>query len=235
MYTLGVIADLHGNLVALDAVLEHMIEKYTVTKLVCLGDLVGYGPCPIQCIERTFEVCTDVIKGNHDEAVSKGLIPDHFNPIATEASEWHIKQLQPWQEYKKRLYSLDPILSFKYKRKNFSLIHGGPSFPMDEYINPDTKNFYELLPFMELTQLDYLLLGHTHKPYVRTVEEKMILNPGSVGQPRDNDPRASYAIIDVDKMEAKIERVEYDINRVEAEIIKKGLPEDLAKRLYEGR
>ncbi|MHA2295336.1 MAG: metallophosphoesterase family protein [Candidatus Hodarchaeales archaeon] len=235
MFTLGVIADIHGNLEAFDGILEHMIDNYTITKLVCLGDIVGYGPSPIECIERTFDVCTEIIKGNHDEAISKAFIPDHFNPIATETSKWHIQQLKPWHDYKKRLYSLSPIHSFTHKQKNFSLIHGGPSFPLDEYVYPDTQDFYELLPFMELTQLDYLLLGHTHKPYARVVEKRMILNPGSVGQPRDNDPRASYAVIDVDKMEAKIERVEYDIGVIEAKLLKQGLPSELAKRLYDGR
>jgi len=235
MFAFGVISDIHGNMTALDAVLMHMLENYTVTRLACLGDIVGYGPWPVQCLERVFDTCTDIIKGNHDEAVSKAFIPEHFNKIATEATKWHISQLSPWQEYKKKLYSLDPILSFKHKRMNFSLIHGGPSFPLDEYIHVDTPDMYELIPFMELTQLDYLLLGHTHRPFARKIEKRMILNPGSGGQPRDKDARASYAFIDVDRLEAKIERVDYDISKVETAIKEQGLPEELGTRLYDGR
>ncbi|MHA1449041.1 MAG: metallophosphoesterase family protein, partial [Candidatus Hodarchaeales archaeon] len=107
----------------------------------------------------------------------------------------------------------------------------------NEYIYPNTREFDELLPFMELTELNFLLLGHTHSPFIfyREEDKRMILNPGSVGQPRDGDPRASYAVIDIDSMKARIERVEYDIDQVISDMDNLGFPQNLKKRLKLGK
>lgn len=235
LFSLAAISDIHGNFLALNTVLDHMTAKYPILQLYCVGDIVGYGPQPSECIDKVLKVCKAMVKGNHDEAVGKEEIPKDFNLLAYNACEWHINHLS--SEEKRLLYQLPTMISVEYQGKNITLVHGGPEYPLEQYIYPNQTN--ELIPFMELCSIDIFLMGHTHVPYVRKEildngRELLIINSGSVGQPRDNDPRASYAVIDVKNMEAKIERVPYNIKNVADSITEVGLPVEMGKRLYYG-
>ena len=237
-----VLSDVHGNDVALDAVLAH---APVFDAAWCLGDLVGYGPGPNECVERIRQlpglIC---LIGNHDHA-ALGLIPlSRFHDEARTIVEWTRDHLN--HETVSFLKSLQPTATVG----DFTLAHGSPRHPTWEYvIDPHIAeaNFATL-------STPYCLVGHSHFPLIFhrpgdehpiisvavqgdqtiTLNPRMLLNPGSVGQPRDMDPRASYAVLDTDAMTWDIRRVPYDIKRVQSLIIKAGLPARQALRLQEG-
>jgi len=249
-YTLAVISDIHGNNVALDAVLKDISEQFNeVIEFLCPGDLVGYGPDPSKVIDRIFaeRKLTALSKGNHDHAV--GLERDKenfdkyivkFNHFAQQAIRYHGKILS--NEEKAFLYQLPSSRTCTHKNfePRIALIHGSPEYPLDEYILPNSPQQKSLFMFMELIEISVLLLGHTHIPFVDkmtsndTGMEMLICNPGSIGQPRDKDPRASYAVLDIPNLSAEIIRVDYDIDLVQKRIVEVGLPEFLAERLHKG-
>jgi predicted phosphodiesterase len=250
-YTLAVFSDIHANIVALDTVLEDIRTQFPeVTEYLCPGDLVGYGPNPREVIQRVFneKKLKAISKGNHDHGVGlgRGGVSKHyqkyiknFNSYAQEAIQSHVKTLTT--EEKNNLYRLpssQTCLHQGYKTQ-IALIHGSPEYPLDEYVFPETQQQKSLFPFMELFEVGVLLLGHTHIPFVDTLDSEsgplLICNPGSVGQPRDRDPRASYAVIDMENYSAEIVRVDYDISAVQAEILNAGLPAYLAERLALGK
>ena len=246
IFTLAVISDLHANLHAYNSVLEHLNENFpNVTEILCPGDLVGYGPKPREIIESVLsnKMISAVTKGNHDDAVGcGGRDITKFNQYAQVAIKLHVEILST--ELKAFLYQLPNSRTYfhiPYKSKQIALIHGSPSFPLDEYILPNTPAQKSLFPFMELIDINVLILVHTHIPFIdkAIVEESgenlLMVNPGSVGQPRDNDPRASYAVIDLEEMIAEIIRIDYDIEATYQEIINVGLPEFLGERLRNGR
>lgn len=239
-----VISDVHANLTALEAVLEDA-DQVDFEAVWCLGDLVGYGPDPNECIETVHGLSNLVcLIGNHDQA-ALGKIPlERFNEDAREAADWTQRQLtEPNEAY---LLSLPSRVSFD----NYTLAHGSPRQPVWEYIlDPHTAHMN-----FEAFETDYCLVGHSHLPLVfyrslnngdteiRTVprqealqmEPRMILNPGSVGQPRDMDPRAAYAFLDTESCSWLPKRVEYDITQVQRRMIEAGLPERQALRLMSG-
>lgn len=237
-----VISDIHANLTALEAVLEDAGKFDTVW---CLGDLIGYGPDPNECIERIRdlpELCC--LAGNHDHAVL-GLMPlSRFNYEAQAAVNWTQEILS--EENRQYLSSLPLTLM----QDPFLLAHGSPREPLWEYILDEhiaQRNF-------EYFQADYCLIGHSHIPllFFKPLDEdnvlslampesepfslqpRMILNPGSVGQPRDLDPRASYALLDLQADTWELRRVAYDITDVQLRILEVGLPERHATRLVAG-
>lgn len=218
----GIIADIHSNLPALEAVLKDMGG---VSSIYCAGDLVGYNPFPNEVIEIIRGKKVQCVLGNHDFAVLTGNT-SFFNPRAAEAVEWTRKNISKG--------SLDFLRNLPYFNKNkFYLTHGSPESPLDEYVYPEFRNdVFER--FFHVAGSDTIILGHTHKPYIKRLDGKLVFNPGAVGQPRDGDPRASYGILDTDKMEARIFRTEYDIQRVADKIDMVGLPQSLAKRLALG-
>lgn len=249
-YTLAVISDIHANIVALDAVLNDIeIQFPEVIEYLCPGDLVGYGPDPTEVIDKILsEKFTVVTKGNHDHAVGGGgrdianfdQYINKFNRYAQQAIQWQAEILTP--EEKTFLYQLPSSRTVTNKKNeiNIAIIHGSPQYPLDEYIRPNTAQQKDLFPFMELFELRILLLGHTHIPFIDTAQsefgqELIMCNPGSVGQPRDRDPRASYAVLDLDSFSAEIIRVDYDIDEVAKRIARVKLPDFLRERLYEGR
>jgi len=237
-----VISDIHANLTALDAVLETAPVHDAVW---CLGDIVGYGPDPNECIERVagLKNLTCLI-GNHDQA-ALGLIPlSRFNRDASEAVAWTQQIIEG--ENKAFLETLPN----KVTLNNFTIAHGSPNQPIWEYIlDPLSadRNF-------EAFESDYCIVGHSHLPLIfhRPFEDsfamsrpvqwdgemsltpRMILNPGSVGQPRDGDPRASCAILDDDEYTWEMLRIDYDVKLVHSRIMKAGLPERHAQRLLAG-
>jgi diadenosine tetraphosphatase ApaH/serine/threonine PP2A family protein phosphatase len=237
-----IISDVHANLTALEAVLEDAGPSDAVW---CLGDLVGYGPDPNECVDRVRSLpdLTCLI-GNHDQA-ALGMIPlFRFNEDARFIAVWTSQVLTA--ENVDFLGSL-PTHSVV---DSFTLAHGSPRQPVWEYILDLRSADYNFEAF----KTDYCLVGHSHLPLVfhRPHENgrvhllpvpvghafpltpRMILNPGSVGQPRDNDPRAAYALADLDAGTWEPRRVAYDVTGVQLRILEAGLPERQAIRLTTG-
>ena len=243
-YTLAVISDIHANLTALDTVLDHIKKEFPeIIEIYCPGDLVGYGPDPSAVIDRLLKKkqLTVITRGNHDHAIGGGgrdIVK--FNSFAQEAIHWQVSVLS--QEEKSFLYQLPnsrTCIHGSFPAK-IAIVHGSPTYPLDEYILPGTSQQKDLFPFMELFELDILLLGHTHIPFIdfqvskESGKDMFMMNSGSIGQSRDKDPRASYGVIDVENMSAEIVRVDYDIDLVERKIKDAGLPEYLGQRLHKG-
>ncbi len=217
----AVLADIHANLPALEKVLEEIegMSKF------CCGDLVGYNPFPNEVIDLVKKENVVSILGNHDHAVLTGDT-SWFNRIAASAIEWTVKELTAENlEFLK-------TLAQSYDNE-FYMIHGSPKNPLEEYILPEAPE-YVFRDFFNYTKSDIIVLGHAHVPFVKRIDEKLIFNPGSVGQPRDFDSRASYAILDTETKELEIKRVDYDIERTAERIVKEGLPGRLAWRLFSG-
>jgi len=217
---LGVISDIHGNRVALDAVLSAMPA---VDGLVCAGDVVGYNPFHGACVDAVRERSVPTVMGNHDRAVA-GDSGFGFNSMAgagvEHARETLTDDQQAW------LAALpDERLAADGRIK---LAHGHPEDP-DRYTYPE-----EFGPHL-LGDEDVLVLGHTHVQAHERFDAGVVMNPGSVGQPRDGDPWAAYAVLDLDSLSVTEHRVEYDIDRVQAAVDEAGLPAEIGDRLHEGR
>lgn len=217
----AVISDIHSNLPALREVLKE-IEGM---KIFCCGDLVGYAAFPNEVIEVVKKKKIISILGNHDYAVITGDT-SWFNPVAAAAVDWTRKEIK-----KENLDFLNSLP--KLYEGDFYMVHGSPRNQLDEYVSEDYPE-KELLSFFEYTSRDVMILGHTHRPFIKKLGGKLMFNPGSVGQPRDLDPRAAYAVFDAAAKKVEIKRVEYDIDEAADAIIEKGLPEFLARRLYAG-
>ncbi|MFB6265995.1 MAG: metallophosphoesterase [Candidatus Nanohaloarchaea archaeon] len=221
-----VLSDIHANLPALEAVLEDAEGE----EFLFLGDLVGYYTWPNEVVETAREKGFVGVRGNHDEALVTGSTFG-FRGEAVQAVRWTRKRIED--------ENLDYLENLPYTRKEghggrtVFMAHGSPENPVEEYVHPSqaTERFLE----RQGVETDILLLGHTHIPFVREVSDTLVLNPGSVGQPRDGDPRASYATLDLDEYEARIHRVEYDIGRVQEAVEEEGLPHVLGDRLEAGR
>jgi predicted phosphodiesterase len=249
-YTLAVISDIHANIVALEAVFEDIKKQFPeVIELLCPGDLVGYGPNPHEVLERILgeNKLTAITKGNHDHGVGLARDPVHFasyiekfNKHAQMAIGFQVSMLD--DEEKTFLYQLPTSRTCLHNTfdTRISIIHGSPEYPLDEYILPNTPSQKDLFPFMEMFEIGILLLGHTHIPFIDKIFsqemgfELLMCNPGSVGQPRDKDPRASYAVIDLGNMNAEIIRVDYDIDETCKRQAATGFPEYLSDRLQKG-
>lgn len=221
---LGVISDVHANRVALEAVLDDMPE---VDEMVCVGDVVGYNPWPAECVEAVRERCSAVVRGNHDRNVDT---PARYqaNRMAHAGLELASERLSA--EQKEWVRSLPRSVDVADGR--VLVVHDHPEH-VDRYVRP--PEFTRMRPYLD--EYDALLLGHTHIQHEATVDGRLVLNPGSVGQPRDGDPRAAYAVVDTatEPMTAELHRVEYDVERVQAAVREAGLPERTAERLAEGR
>jgi putative phosphoesterase len=221
---LGVISDIHANRVALQAVLTDMPE---VDELICVGDVVGYNSWPAECVERVRETCSAVVRGNHDRTVDS---PARYraNEMAHTGLELASERLD--REQMTWLRELPRAVSVANER--VLVVHDHPAH-VDRYVRPG--DFSGIPPYLD--EHDACLLGHTHLQHEATIEGKLVLNPGSVGQPRDGDPRAAYAVVDTvpEPPEATLHRAEYDVERVQAAIREAGLPQRTAERLAEGR
>lgn len=242
-----ILSDIHANLTALDTVLS--VAKGRWQKAVCLGDLVGYGPDPNEVIDRVRALPAVTIRGNHDKAIAGIDDADEFNPIARNAVLWTRAQLRPEnREYLENL-PMGPLTV-----DGFSIVHGAVH-DEDEYV---------LSPSLALDGLrdaptPVTFFGHTHlqggfslrgeevtllhfRPSggnefsTLAVEQgtTYLLNPGSIGQPRDGDPRAGFAIADIDKGTVEFWRIPYDIEDVQSRMRRAELPEPLILRLSFG-
>jgi len=238
----AVVSDIHSNLHALEAVLA-AIDAEAPDELWCLGDLVGYGPRPNECcatIEKRADVC---LAGNHDLAVRGTIDLEEFGGEAAVAARWTREQLAP--EAQALLDRLEPGGS----AHGVALYHGSARDPVWEYVLSDEG----ALATLELVDAPLVLVGHSHVALqvVQSEEEltggvarggselelvgvRALLNPGSVGQPRDGDPRAAFLLLDLDAQRASFRRVEYDVKRTQREMRDASLPEMLAGRLELG-
>jgi predicted phosphodiesterase len=237
----GIYGDIHGNLEALDAVLADMKEQRVET-YVCTGDIVGYGANPKECLRIVRDVSHVIIAGNHDHAVAEKLNIDFFNAYAKEAVVWTRRQIDT--EERDFLYDL-PLV---YQDDVYTVVHGTLNYPqMFDYI----QTSYDAYLSLELLQTPVCFLGHSHVPITffqhQSVElltdsqfiveggRKYLVNVGSVGQPRDENPLASYAVFDSTARSVEIRRCEYDIETASRKIIEANLPPILAERLFYGR
>lgn len=237
----GIFADIHGNLEAYEAVIE-ALSKERVTQLFCLGDIVGYGADPRACIAKTKELGCRLVAGNHDYAVADKVNVDFFNTYARQAALWTRAALTPEERnFLRNLRLVDNV-------DGITLVHATPYYPeLFEYIQ---TSFDAHLGFEMLTN-HLCFIGHSHVPVTffrkKTVtyvldsrvkidaKTKTMVNVGSVGQPRDENPQAAYAVYDTDEQVVEIKRVPYDIEKAIAKIVKAGLPEILGERLRYGR
>jgi len=217
---IAVVSDIHSNKVALDAVLDDLPP---VDGIVCAGDVVGYNPWPAACLDAVRERTIPTVMGNHDRAVATGTA-FRFNSMAGAGVEHAREQLD--DDAVSWLRDLpDTRTAFDGRVK---LVHGHPDDP-DRYTYPE-----EFAPSM-LGDEDVLVTGHTHVQGHEIFDEGTVVNPGSVGQPRDGDPRAAYALLDLDDGSVAERRVDYDIDAVAAAVRDAGLPERIGTRLYDGR
>lgn len=217
---LGVISDIHGNKPAFEAVLSELTD---VQAIVNAGDVVGYNPWPGACIELVRDHDIVSVSGNHDRAVAAGST-FRFNSLAKAGVEYAQTQLSAEQ-----LTWLDELPEQRrVDGDTVRIVHGHPDDP-DRYTYPE-----EFSPTL-LDGESVLVLGHTHIQHAEEYEEGIVVNPGSVGQPRDGDPRAAYAIVDTETQEVDLNRVGYDIGAVEEAVAAAGLPREIATRLQDGR
>lgn len=223
-------SDVHGNLEALETFLSQE-EVKRVDRMIFGGDLVGYGANPNEVIERIGEIGAMVVMGNHDYAAATG--DTHwFNPYAAAAIQWARSILS--KENLKYLESLPRSLLVESGGLRIGVYHGSPRDPLSEYIYPQGNDWF-FKYYLENLGIDVLVLGHTHIPYIIKVGDRgLAFNPGGIGQPRDGDPRLSYAVLDTDSLHIDFYRVEYTVHEAAEKILKAGLPEFLAKRLFLG-
>ena len=231
----GVISDVHANRVALDAVLEDMPD---VDRLVCAGDVVGYNPWPADCIDRVRERADVTVQGNHDRAVATdpGF---RFNSLAGAGLRYTREALD--DAHVDWLATLPSDATIAVGDRHVRVVHGHPTDP-NRYTRPDEFG-PELLRAdvgrssrdADGSDPDVLAMGHTHVQSHEVYPEGIVMNPGSVGQPRDGDPRAAYAVVDLEEMTVDERRGEYDVDRVIEELENVDLPTELGERLREGR
>ncbi|MEM1158195.1 MAG: metallophosphoesterase family protein [Verrucomicrobiota bacterium] len=234
----GIFGDIHSNQEALEAVLDDM-QAQRVTHTVCIGDIVGYNANPAECLELVRSLGCPVVKGNHDEEASEDRPIDHFNPLAFESMTYSRKQLS--EDQKKYLRSL----LMQKTIHDFTVVHSsldGPARWIYVFALTEAQNSF----VYQRTQVCFY--GHTHVPTAYILEDggvqecfykrlviqenkQYYINVGSVGQPRDGDWRAAYAIYDTEENTVDLRRVPYDINLAQQKIIEAGLPERLAERL----
>lgn len=250
----AIISDVHANLEALQVVLDH-IKSQRARRIICLGDILGYGPDPVVCVDLIADRCEWSLMGNHDFGVL--YEPTNFNAAAEQAAYWTRSQFEAESDNGRASKRWDFLgrLRVRVVFEKFLCVHGTPRRPINEYLFPEDalnspvkmQQIFERVP-------GHCLVGHTHVPGVFTDEpdfyppedldgvykfnddEKVIINPGSVGQPRDLDPRAAYAILDDRRGQVEFFRLDYDIDAVVKKI--HDIPELtdwLGDRLREGR
>ncbi len=232
-----ILSDIHGNLAALKAVLEDPSgEKADST--ICLGDVVGYGSHPAECINIIRKICSEVVAGNHDQGAARLIGLSHFNTDGQKAMEWTREQLD--LEHIDWIKSL-PLQTFYY---GISLSHASMKAPSSWIYILKTSTAIDAV----LAAGEYLsIYGHTHIPMewnrhgecsdrpAGVLTDFSLLNCGSVGQPRDGDPRAAYLLLNTEERTFRHVRVKYDVHRAATAIKAAGLPEHLARRLLLGK
>ena len=238
-----ILSDIHANLEALEAVVADAQTCGGFDVIWCLGDIVGYGPDPGPCIDRIREFELVAVAGNHDHAAIGLIDASDFNEPAKIAANWTANQLD--QEQKEFLASL-PFVSVQ---SPFTLVHGSLRAPIEEYLLDRNS----ALGTLALLQTQYCLVGHSHIPFrcleidgggdfyefaedelIEMTNNRQIVNPGGVGQPRDRNPRSSYAIYDFSENNLVRHRVDYDIPKTQRKMVAADLPYRLIDRLGHG-
>lgn len=241
---IAIFSDVHGNIEALDSVLSKFREIGNIDKYVCLGDIVGYGADPDTCCSRIRDVAEVTLLGNHDAAVAGRMDYSYYYDAAREALDWCVERLTPdnmaWLK----------SLPYKHRLGHVELSHGSPIQPEDyDYIFA-TEQARALLPFRD-ELADVTFIGHSHltKVFALTDDDaldvvapkfrlksgmKYIVTVGSVGQPRDYDPRACAGLYDTEKREFQYVRAEYDIDAQRQKILDAGLAQNFGTRLLLG-
>ncbi len=247
----AIVSDIHANLEALEAVLDD-IRKRGIREIYCLGDLIGYGPNPRECIDLAMRHFKLTIMGNHDQAAL--FDPEGFNASAESAIFWTREQLEsrgnPRQN--ERRWEFLGELPRRHQEGEFLVVHGSPRVPLNEYIFPE--DIYNRRKMERIFQLvdRYCFVGHTHVPGIflesgefieptdlsegkfDLPEQKVVVNVGSVGQPRDGDPRACYVVLDDGTI--TFCRVPYDVEKTIEKIYRvPALDNFLGDRLRQGR
>jgi len=243
-----VFSDVHANATALEAVLKACAGRWD--RAVCLGDIVGYGPDPNEVVQRVRPLVSAIVRGNHDKAACGISDLEDFNPVARAAAEWTRKQLLP-----ENLRYLQSLHGGPLEAEGVVLVHGAIE-DEDEYVFGGDQALRGLL----VSPCSLTFFGHTHiqggfsydganvdrldespvstgNPAIINLEPKTryLLNPGSVGQPRDGDPRAAFAIANLEKRKVEFWRAPYDISAVQDRMERAGAPEALVLRLAFGR
>lgn len=237
-----VISDIHANLVAFEAVLEDAEGEWDT--IWCLGDIVGYGPNPNECTALLREHDHLSLSGNHDWAVLSKLEIESFNSEARQAIRWTQQVIS--EETRQYLADLPPLTV----EEPFTLAHASPRQPVWEYILDEGSAAQNFANF----DTPYCLVGHTHVPIlfvqddvgfsraslpaygerVHLGDDRLIINPGSVGQPRDSDPRAAYGLLDTEAMTWEHRRVVYDVTETQKRMREHDMPYRLVARLERG-
>jgi len=253
MSRLAIISDIHGNLHALQAVLSRLGEL-DVNQIVCLGDIVGYGPFPDSCLDLCVRHCAVIVQGNHDEAVIDPYCAEQFNGAARQAIYWTRDNLGPLH-----LNALNKLPQTVVIANRVMCVHACPVAGPTDYVHD--KNIAAMA--FRGVEHQICLIGHTHIPMVweapttnpedeytapeltaylpnhelpieLMADRRYICNPGSVGQPRDCDPRASFAVLDLAANTFTVFRQEYDVTAAQKATQRAGLPTVLADRLALG-
>ncbi len=236
----AVLSDIHSNLEALESVLEDIVGQ-GVDDLLCLGDLVGYGANPNECVERIRGLISHVVAGNHDHAAVGKTDASYFNPHAKRAVAWTAQNLTA--DHARYISTLPYVKQVEH----LLLVHASPSDPAAwNYLLSPQMARAEFQAFSE----SICFIGHSHQPLFFSINgaprslkgdrlscdpgERYIVNVGSVGQPRDGDPRSCYAIYDDRQRTVQLRRVAYDIRSAQRKILQAGLPPVLAARLKRG-
>ncbi|OGX06453.1 MAG: hypothetical protein A3G87_00870 [Omnitrophica bacterium RIFCSPLOWO2_12_FULL_50_11] len=236
----AIISDVHSNLEALERVLSE-IKKANIDQVICLGDVVGYGANPSECLMLVREVAAQIIMGNHDQAIEDAALRNDFTPWAKEAIEWTASVLD---EEDKRVIRDFPRIVIDRKAK-ITWTHGSVHEPGEFHYLFSSA---DAQPTFRALETDFCFFGHTHIPSLFTVRsglarylpagsyrlpagERYVLNPGSIGQPRDRSPKLSFAFFDSDDQTLEIVRLDYDNETAARKIRKAGLPAFLADRL----
>lgn len=234
---IAIISDIHSNLEALQAALDY-IDNHKIESIYCLGDIVGYGPNPNECIELIRKRCQVVLMGNHDYAAVGLANIEYFNEYAKMSTYWTIERLR--EENRSYLSNLP----FSHQTNDSFFVHASPSNPSFWYYVLSVQDAQ-----MEMQSFDQRIcfIGHSHVPVVFTQEnlyrevsftfepnEKYIVNVGSIGQPRDGNSNLCFAVMDEQKNSVEFVRLTYDLQKTYSKIIKAGLPLFLAERILKG-
>jgi predicted phosphodiesterase len=239
----AVFSDVHANLAALEAVLD-AIDAESPDRLWCLGDLIGYGPKPNECTAVVRERADVCLCGNHDLGILGTIDLSEFSGDAGFAARWTQEVLEP--DARAFLGTLEPT----GRADGVALYHGSARDPVWEYVLSGDAAYATL----RLTTEQIVLVGHSHVALevrlhellvegglaaagtqLELADARWVMNPGSVGQPRDGDPRAAWMLLDLEAQRAEFRRVDYDIERTQAEMRAVGLPEPLVTRLAAGQ
>jgi putative phosphoesterase len=232
---LAVLTDIHANLAAFEAALAR-IDELGIEEIYCGGDLVGYGPHPNEVCDLITRRGIPTIYGNYDYAIGRDLddcgcayVDRHDRELGQLSVEWTLDRTSP--DAKAYLRELPFDLRFELAAKRVRLVHGSPR-KVNEYLFEDkpARTFERIAA---LADSDVLVFGHTHKPWVHEYGGVLFVNCGSVGKPKDGDPRGAFAVLEVvaGDVRVTIERVAYDAEAVAAEMRRAGLPGELAQKL----